>query len=260
MGALPRLYTDLAPWFHQLTAPADYASEAEYYHGLIVEACDAPPRAVLELGSGGGNNASHMKAHFDLTLVDLSPAMLALSRGLNAECEHVTGDIRNVRLGRSFDAVFVHDAVMYMTTEADLRAAIETAFAHCRPGGVALFAPDHVREAFHVGTTPGGHDGADGRALRYLEWVWDPDPDDTSYLVEFAILLREADGSVRLEHDRHTFGMFPRETWLRLLVGSGFDPTSVISEDPEVAGEVFVCVRPAAGSSGRQDTPGRTGT
>jgi hypothetical protein len=41
--------------------------------------------------------------------------------------------------------VFVHDAVAYMTTERELRAAIETAFVHCRPGGAALFAPDHVR-------------------------------------------------------------------------------------------------------------------
>ena len=30
--------------------------------------------------------------------------------------------MRNVRLGRTFDAVFVHDAIMYMTTEVDLRA------------------------------------------------------------------------------------------------------------------------------------------
>ena len=37
----------------------------------------------------------------------------------------------------SFDAVFVHDAVVYMTTEADLALAIKTAFVHCRPGGIA---------------------------------------------------------------------------------------------------------------------------
>lgn len=41
--------------------------------------------------------------------------------------------MRTVRLGRTFDAVFVHDAVDYMTSEDDLRHVIETAFVHCRP-------------------------------------------------------------------------------------------------------------------------------
>ena len=81
-------------------------------------------REVLELGSGGGNNAVHLKAGFDLTLVDLSAEMVAVSQPLNPECDHVVGDMRTVRLGRTFDAVFVHDAVAYMLTEDDLRAAM----------------------------------------------------------------------------------------------------------------------------------------
>src|SRR5918993_593735 len=72
----------------------------------------------------------------------------------------------------------VQDAVLYLTSEDDLRLAMATAFVHCRPGGVALFAPDFVRETFAPATTHGGHDG-DGRALRYLAWIHDPDPADT---------------------------------------------------------------------------------
>src|SRR6185503_21114943 len=113
---------------------------------------------VLELGRGGGNNASQLKARFEMLLVEPAAGMLALSRVLNPECEHVQGDMRTVRLGRQFDAVFVHDAVAYMTTEADLRMVIETAFVHCRPGGAALFAPDHIRENFRPSTDHGGHD------------------------------------------------------------------------------------------------------
>ena len=103
-----------------------------------------------------------MKAHFRPTLVDASPGMLAVSRALNPECEHLEGDMRTVRLGRTFDRVFVHDAITYMTTEADLRAVLETAYVHCRPGGAALFAPDHLKENFAPSTDCGGHD-ADGR-------------------------------------------------------------------------------------------------
>jgi SAM-dependent methyltransferase len=246
-GEEPKLYSELAEWFHLLTAPAEYAEEAEFYRKQLSAACDCPPRTVLELGSGGGNNASHMKAHFKMTLTDLSPEMLELSRSINPECEHVQGDMRTVRLGGEFDAVFVHDAVVYMTTEEDLKAAIDTAFVHCRRGGAALFAPDHVREKFKPSTDHGGHDAEEGRGLRYLEWTWDPDPNDDTYTVDFAYLLRDADGSLRMEQDRHVEGLFSRATWLRLLDEAGFDAGTVLFDHSELepgSYEVFVASKP----------------
>jgi hypothetical protein len=142
--------------------------------------------------------------------------------------------MRTVRLGRSFDAVFVHDAVDYMTTEADLRAAIETAFVHCRPGGIAVFVPDHTSESFEEESDHDGNDGADGRAVRYLDWTWDPDPGDTWVLTEYVFLLRDADGAVRVVHETHRLGLFAVDDWLRLLVEAGFEAqavTEVTSED-----------------------------
>ena len=107
----PRLYEEFTEWWSLLSPPEEYAEEAELYRRLLTEALETPPREVLELGSGGGSNASHMKAAFRMVLVDRSPGMLASSRALNPECEHIQGDMRTVRLGRQFDAVFVHDAV-----------------------------------------------------------------------------------------------------------------------------------------------------
>jgi SAM-dependent methyltransferase len=181
-----------------------------------------------------------------MVLVDRSPGMLEVSRRLNPECEHVEDDMRTARLGRLFDGVFVHDAVCYMTTEADLRRAIETAFVHCRPGGIALFAPDHVRENFRPSTDHGGEDGA-REALRYLAWCWDPDPGDTTYRVEYACLLRAADGSVTVVRDRHVEGLFARSDWLRLFRAVGFEPTVVPFEHSELepgTHEVFVARKP----------------
>src|SRR5690606_23195304 len=114
------------------------------------------PQTVLELGSGGGNNASFMKRHFKMTLADLSPQMLAVSRALNPECEHVQGDMRELRLGRVFDAVIVHDAICYMATRADLLRAMQTAAARCKPGGALLPCPDETAESFKPGTDHGG--------------------------------------------------------------------------------------------------------
>jgi SAM-dependent methyltransferase len=248
--AQPTLYGELAPWFHLLTAPSDYAPGAEQALRTFTEALGEPPSTVLELGSGGGNHASHMKAGTTLTLTDLSPAMLELSRSINPECEHVQGDMRTLRLDRTFDAVFTHDAIDYMVSEDDLRAAMQTAFVHLRPGGVAMFEPDHVRETFVEGTDHGGHDGIDGdaRSLRYLQWTWDPDPDDTWYFDDFAYLLRDADGSVRTIADRHQIGLYTRATWFELLEEAGFTdvrtgPTGY--DDLNVGVEAFVARRPA---------------
>jgi hypothetical protein len=249
-GAPPKLYGDLAAWWPLLSPAADYAEEATFYERLLLEACEGPCRTLLELGSGGGNNASHLKARFSMVLVDRSPAMLQVSRALNPDCEHVEGDMRTVRLGRPFDCVFVHDAVVYMTTEADLQRVMETAYLHCRPGGAALFAPDHVRENFRVSTDHGGEDGAE-RALRYLEWTWDPDPADSSYVVDYVYLLRERDGSTHVEWDRHVEGLFARGDWLRLLSRAGFEAKVVPLDHSEVEPgrhEVFVCRRPADGA------------
>jgi SAM-dependent methyltransferase len=243
MTPSPKLYSELASWWPLLSPPEEYAEEAAFYEKALVEACERPPRTLLELGSGGGNNASYLKRRFKMVLVDRSPGMLAVSRRLNPECRHVEGDMRTVRLGRQFDGVFVHDAVMYMTTESDLRSAIETAFVHCRPGGAALFAPDHVRETFRSLTDHGGHDGHDGNdgeGLRYLEWVWDPDPTDSTYVVDYACLLRASDGSVRIVHDRHVEGLFSRADWLRLLTEVGFEPHAIPFDHSELEPGTYV--------------------
>lgn len=247
-----KMYGELASWWPLLSSPAEYAEAAAFYQQILIEACDRPPQTVLELGCGGGSNASHLKARFDMTLVDCAPAMLDVSRALNPECEHVEGDLRVLRLSRHFDAVFIHDAIAHMTTADDLQQAMETAFVHCRPGGAALFAPDYVRESFRPLTQHGGHDGED-RSLRYLEWTSDPDPSDTTYTVDFAYLLRETNGSVRVEQDRHVLGLFAQVEWLQLLTEVGFEPRVVPCRhgDPgPAAREVFLAVKPVgAGES-----------
>ena len=93
-------------------------------------------KTLLELGSGGGNNASHLKKYFEMALIDISPKMIKVSKKLNPECEHIIGDMRDIRLGRVFNGVFIHDAIMYMLTIYDLKRALETAFVHCKRGAV----------------------------------------------------------------------------------------------------------------------------
>lgn len=240
-----KLHTDLAPWWHLLSTPEEYADAAAFYWKAIHSACSSPLHTLLELGSGGGNNASFLKRHCRLTLVDLSSQMLGQSQSINPECEHITGDMRSLRLGRLFDAVFVQDAISYMLTEADLKLAIQSAFVHCRPGGVALFAPDYIRETFRSSTSHGGHDNQ-GRGMRYLEWTWDSDPDDSTYLVDFAYLLRDEKNDLRVESDRLHLGVFRRADWLRIIGLVGFEPKTIpfAHNDGGPGSEVFLGLKP----------------
>lgn len=243
-----RLYQDLAQWWPLISPPGEYAAEAAYLAAVLAAALPPAP-AVLDLGSGGGNVAVHLKRHARLTLVDISESMLAVSRRLNPECEHRQGDMRAVRLGVSFDAVLVHDAVDYMTTEDDLRQVIETAFAHCRPGGLALFVPDHTAESFSAATGSGGGSDPSGRQASFREWTWDPDPGDSWVQAEYEFSLRSADGTVQTVHETHRLAAFARADWARLLAAAGFVLDPALAE--VVAGRrpenVFIARRPARG-------------
>ena len=223
-----KLYDKLAGWWPLVSPPEEYAEEAAFFLPLLSEVISHQPATLLELGSGGGHNALHMKAAFSsVTLTDLSPQMLEVSRQINPDCEHLQGDMRTIRLERTFDVVFVHDAVDYMTTPNELKQAIETAFLHCKPGGMALFIPDNVRETFQPSTDHGGVDG-EGRSVRYLEWSYDPDENDTTSITDYVFLLREGNQPVKVEHDQHIVGLFSRDEWLSLLNEVGFHATFVI--------------------------------
>ncbi len=246
-----KLYSELATWYPLLTPVEDYAEEAELYRRLFLEHSRRPPRTLLDLGSGGGHNAAHLKAGFSCTLVDISPDMLAISRRLNPECVHVQGDMRTVRLQRNFDCVLVHDAISYMVSRADVQAAIATAFEHTAPGGVALFQPDYVAETFGPGSETGGSDATGShlgsRGLRYLEWRWMPDPAKESYVTDMAYMLRDESGRIDLFHDRHTMGLFPRTFWLDQIRNAGFEPLAVPFEHSscsDTGHEVFLGLHP----------------
>ena len=218
-----RLYSDLASWWPLLSAAEDYAEEAAHHWRLMSKYAQRPIEHILELGCGGGNNAVHLKKHSRMTLSDLAPQMLDISRSANPECEHVQGDMRTLRLSHIFDVVFVHDAIMYMCTEIDLRQVMTTASQHCAPDGIVLFVPDCIRETWTPETTCGGHDGI-GRSLRYLNWTHDPDLTDTQFASDMIYALKEADQPPRVEIDRHIFGLFPEATWMELLTAAGFTP------------------------------------
>lgn len=236
-----KLYDELADWYPLLTPREDYREEAAVYDQALRRVLGPGRHALLELGAGAGHNAYHLAEGWSLCLTDLSPRMLDLARANCPGAQIVQGDMRRLRLGRTFDAVFLHDAVSYMATEEDLSAAFATARAHLRPGGAFLVAPDYVAETFSPGEDCGGSDG-EGRALRYLEWCWQRPGQTDGYVVDYTVVTRIGEGLPEVHHDRHEEGLFPRAAWLRLLDAAGFD-TEIIHwnhSEVEVGLEMFL--------------------
>ena len=225
----PRLYGELARYWPLISPHAEYEEGTESLRAALGCASGERARTLLDLGTGGGHHLHALLGGFRATAVDLSEGMQAVSRALHPEVEHVRADLREVRLGRTFDAVLLHDAVSYMLTEDDLSAAFATAAAHLDPGGVFVLAPDWFSETFPDRTSTSGTRERDDLQVTYFDYTWDPDPSDTLVRVDMTFLIREGD-DLCMEEDRHVLGVFPRAAWLERLRSAGFE----VEERPHV--------------------------
>jgi trans-aconitate methyltransferase len=193
-----RLYTELAAWWPHLAERESHANEAHLYQSLLDEAFGGRVGSILELGSGGGLLASHFDKEREVVLSDLSEDMLAQCRIHNPDRTCHRADMRTMQLNRTFSAVFLHDAVMYLTSAEDLQATFDTAAAHLDSGGVFMVLPDVVKEHFEEMSVSGGSTGIP--AAQLLEWHWDPDPSDSTYQLELSFLLKDEHGKIEAVH------------------------------------------------------------
>ncbi len=221
MSEKNKLYsTSISKWYPLLTPVHEYEKEAGIYKELFLKH-NSGIKTILEMGCGAGHNAFYLKKAFKMTLTDVSSEMLALSEKINPECEHLSGDMRTVRLNRFFDAVFIHDAISYITNDEDLLLTFSSVFNHLRPGGCALFVPDYFQDTYTPETSHGGID--DNRTgMRYLEWTHAPEPGSNTIIKDFAFLLKDESGNVEVEYDRHILGLFSKSSWISMLEETGF--------------------------------------
>lgn len=223
-------------------AAGEYAHYCQYVTGLIRQFAARPATTCLDLGCGGGKNVWNLKQQFDVTGVDLSAAMLAQAKELNPECRFVQGDMRTCKLGTTFDAVLMDDAISHMACWKDFVAAFRTAHAHLGQGGVLVATPDVTTETFRQNKTSSTSATRNGVDVVFIENVYDPDPADQQYEATIVYLIREY-GRLRIETDHWTLGLFPLDSWRDLLREMGF----VVQEVPYNAGDdeytTFVCVK-----------------
>lgn len=218
----PRLYSDLVALWPLVSPPESYPEEVETFRTRFRRHGVSDGARVLHLGCGGGSIDYHLKRFYQVTGVDISEGMLAHARRLNPEVRYHIGDIRTHRLDEVFDAVLVHDAISYMTSEEELAAVYRTAAAHLHVGGVMVALPEELRSRVaqnrsHVETHTDGD-----RTVTIIELDHDPDPSDHSFENVFVFLIREG-ADLHVEVDRHINGVFELDEFVAAIEAAGFD-------------------------------------
>jgi len=150
--------------------------------------------------------------------------------------------MRTCRLGRTFDAVLMDDAISHMNSRADFVAAFRTAYDHLEAGGVLIATPDVTIETFRQNRTTSTAASRDGLDVVFVENVYDPDATDEQYETTILYLIREH-GRLRIETDHWTMGIFSLDTWRQVLLDTGFRVHEESYRQEEDEYTVFACVK-----------------
>jgi len=241
-----RLYGDLAWVWPIISPPEDYVEETEGFCQIIRENSHIQVNTILHLGCGGGHNDHTLHKHYKVTGVDISEAMLSLARKLNPQVTYHVGDMRMVRLDKTFDAVISLDSIGYMLTEEDLQSAFITAYHHLKPGGVFLTLAEETPQQLQKNRLFCSTHSRGDIEIDFVQNYYDPDPSDSTFQSVFVFLIHRGH-RLEIETDRHLGGIFEVETWHRLLKEAGFEVRQMEFRHPALEGDscpMFVCIRP----------------
>lgn len=220
-NAAPLLYNELAWLWSVFSPPEEYLEEVETFrrrfrrHGIVEGS------RILHLGSGGGSIDYHLKHSYHITGVELSQQMIEQAERINPEVEYVQGDMTSLQLGRSFDAVLVHDAVSYMTSIQELERVYRTAADHLRAGGLMLALPEELKSRVSAMQPTVEKRVAGNVVLHVMTTHYDADPSDNTYETVYVFLIRERE-EVRVVMDRHVVGAFELDDFLFAIRKAGF--------------------------------------
>jgi SAM-dependent methyltransferase len=113
MGDATPVFGTYATYYDTLYQNKDYEAECDFVERMLGQHAQGPVKSILDMGCGTGGHA--------IPLIHI-------------------GDVRDLDLGQTFDAViFMFAVIAYQTTNAGLNGALRSARRHLEPGGLVLF-------------------------------------------------------------------------------------------------------------------------
>lgn len=210
----------IAEVYDQIYSWKDYAGEARKLLRIIAGSKRSAGNRLLDVGCGTGLRMSFLQDAFDVTGIDVSPAMIREARKKNLRGRFYRRDMLDFDLKPRFDIVLcLFASISYLKTERELNRAIGNFRQHLNPGGVLLIEPFVGPDTFKPRRVP---------RVRVAE-----SPEKSIVRVTAAKMrgrraildyhfLVSTDQGTRYFLDRHELTLFRKSTLLRCLRRHGF--------------------------------------
>ncbi len=141
----PGVFNNYSKYYDRLYKDKDYETETAYIVDLI-EKYSSGAKTILEFGSGTGIHGNLLaKKGYSVHGIEMSSDMIKRAKAREIESEEgcfksIEGDIRKIKLDRSFDVLIsLFHVISYQTTNEDLESTFENAACHLEQGGVFIF-------------------------------------------------------------------------------------------------------------------------
>jgi len=230
----PQIFADLyAGNYDSMYAAKDYLAECDVIERAFARFGDGRVHSIADFGCGTGSHAIPLaRRGYDVVGVDRSDAMLAGARAKADRAEREDGmgtlafrqgDLRDVTLGSTFDAVLMMFAVLgYQHTNQDVTRTLTNIKKHLRPGGLLVFDIWYGPAVLHdrPGTKSREMPTAHGRIVRMAS----SEIDVLRHVctVDIALTVIEHDRVMSQETERHDVRFFFPQEIAALLELTGF--------------------------------------
>ena len=195
------VYDLLAPHYDAVTG--DSAAEAAFIHDII-ERRHRPAATLLDLGCGTGSVTTLLAGAYQVSGLDISPAMLAVAREkLPTGTQLHLADMTSFRLDARFDVVLcAYQGINHLLSLAAWQATFDRAWDHLNRGGLFVFDITTVSQLERMAAGPGIVQEFGGNYLRIkvgtadgviFDWpieVYELQPDGRYRLLTQKISLR----------------------------------------------------------------------
>lgn len=213
------MFTRLARFYDLLVGEKDYRAEVRYLEALARRFGRSNGRSWLDVACGTGRHLEFLRHRYEVTGVDLSPAMLRVARQRLPQSRLVRADMRAFDLHESFDVVScLFSAIGHLRNEQELAAAFANFFRHLKPGGVAIVEPWIDPSIFTPGYLHLVTKSQDGVSVARMSRS--SRRGSRSY-VRFHYLIGETGRGVRYFEETNEGLLVPRRRLLELLRGAG---------------------------------------
>jgi SAM-dependent methyltransferase len=141
------------PEFYERVYPEPREETPEMCRRMFERYLPQPPNSILDIACGTGRDLAALSRDCpDCWGFDYLPEMIDYARAVRPHLKLQVGDMREVRLGRTFDVVTcMGSAITYALTNEDLDCTLATFAAHAHPGTLLILDLNNA-----AGYLPGG--------------------------------------------------------------------------------------------------------